>query len=170
MTDRAEEYQFYKNLGICVRCNKNAAEPNKVMCLECADKDSEYGKKKRNKNANELRTKDLNKYYELKSKGICTYCKKKMAMEDKTKCEKCLAKIRNKRHSKKCDIEHSERISYGICYICGKDKVMKGKGVCPKCYGTRMSSMRKIMYLPGNEQWKKDNKLIFNKKESGEIK
>lgn len=80
---------------------------------------------------------------------------------------KSLAKIRNKRNASKADIDRSERISYGICYICGKDKVMGDKSVCEKCYEKRIKSMRRIMYLPGNDYWKNNNKLIL---ENGGIK
>ena len=60
MTERAEEYQFYKRLKICVRCHKNQAEPNRVMCLECIGADSDYRKKKRKcSDTDELEKKDL---------------------------------------------------------------------------------------------------------------
>lgn len=163
MTERYEEYHFFKDLKICVRCHKNAAEPHKVLCLECADKDSEQSRKNRGRSLEERKKKDLEKYYKLKEMGICTYCKHEKAVSGKTKCAKCLAKIRNKRNAKKSGIERSERVSYGICYICGKNKVMEGKGVCGKCYGKRMESIRKIAHLPGNSFWKEENKLVFSK-------
>lgn len=158
---RKEDYHFYKDLKICVRCHKNPAEPHKVMCLECADKDSEQSRKNRQRNSEERKKRDLDKYNRLKEMGICTYCKHEKAVAGKTKCAKCLAKIRNKRNAKKADIDRSERVAYGICYICGKDKVMDGKGVCEKCYKKRMESIGKIMYLPGSDFWRNDNKLIF---------
>lgn len=161
MTERYEEYHFYKDLKICVRCHKNPAEPHKVMCLECADKDREQSRKNRKRNSEERKKRDLEKYNRLKEMGICTYCKHEKSVVGKTKCAKCLAKIRNKRNAKKVDIDRSERVAYGICYICGKDKVMDGKGVCGKCYEKRMESMRKIMHLPGSGFWKNENKLIF---------
>lgn len=164
MTERAEEYHFYKNLGICVRCHKERAEPHKVMCYECMDKEKEQYQKKLQKNKEQINKRDLDKYYRLKEQGICTYCKHEKAVVGKTKCAKCLAKIRNKRNRNKCDIDRSERVAYGICYICGKDKIIPGKRVCEKCYETRIESIKKIMYLPGNDEWRNDNKLIFKKK------
>ncbi len=163
MIERYEEYHFYKDLHICVRCHKNRAEPHKVMCLECADKESEQNRNSRKRNLEKEKKRDLDKYYKLKEMGICTYCKREKAVVGKTKCAKCLAKIRNKRNAKKADIDRSERVSYGICYICGKDKVMDGRGVCEKCYEKRMESIKKIMYMPVNDFWKNDNKLIFRK-------
>lgn len=159
-----EEYHFYKNLKICVRCRKKRAEPHKVMCYECIDKDKEQYQKKLQKNKEQINKRDLDKYYRLKEQGICTYCKHEKAVVGKVKCAKCLAKIRNKRNRNKCDIDRSERVSYGICYICGKDKIIPGKGVCEKCYETRMKCIQKIMYLPGNKCWENENKKIFKKK------
>lgn len=161
MTERYKEYHFYKDLKICVRCHKNPAEPHKVMCLECTDKDSEQSKKSRQKNLTERRNKDLEKYNKLKELGVCTYCKHEKAVAGKTKCAKCLAKIRNKRNANKDDIDRSERVGHGICYICGKDKVMDGKSVCEKCYVKRLESIGKIMHMSSNKYWCNDNKLIF---------
>lgn len=163
MTERQKEYRFYKNLGICVRCHKERAEPHKVMCYECIDKEKEQYQKKLQKNREQINKRDLDKYYRLKEQGICTYCKHEKAVEGKTKCAKCLAKIRYKRNKNKADIERSERVAYGLCYICGKQSVIPGKGVCEKCYEVRSQSIQKIMYLPVSEYWKNDNKLIFRK-------
>ena len=140
------------------------AEPNRVMCMECADKEVEYSRNKRLKNLQSTRDKDLKKYYALKEQGVCVYCKKNPAIAGKTKCAKCLAKVKNRRNSKKCDLERSERIAYGLCYICGKEKVMPGKGVCEKCYKVRCESISKIMYMHSNQYWADNNKLIFIKK------
>ena len=70
-----EEYDFFKELHICVRCKKERAEPNKVMCWECCERDKKYDKKKREKKLEEYKKKDKEKYQELKENGICTYCK-----------------------------------------------------------------------------------------------
>lgn len=159
----AGEYQFYKDLKICVRCHKELAEPNKVFCIECADRDNERAKIRRENNLEVSRKKDMEKYYALKERGICTYCKHEQAIPGKTKCKKCLAKIRRKRNACKTCIDRSERISYGMCYICG-EKSMFGKKVCERCYEKRLQSISKIMYLPGTDYWSRDNRLIFQKK------
>lgn len=164
MTERQKEYRFYKNLGICVRCHKERAEPNKVLCLECADKDNEQCKKSRERNIAKEKKRDLDKYNRLKEQGICTYCKHEKAVAGKTKCAKCLAKIRYKRSRNKTDIDRSEWVAHGLCYTCGKQNVIPGKGVCEKCYEIRMQSIQKIMHLPGSEYWKNDNKLVFKQK------
>lgn len=162
MTERYEEYHFYKDLGICVRCHKNTAEPHKVMCMECAVTDNERSRLKRKENITERKKHDLDKYYWLKEQGICTYCKHERVVAGKTKCAKCLAKIRNKRNAQRQNIERSERTSYGLCYICG-NKAIKGKGVCQKCYKTRLESIERIMHMPVSQYWKNENDLIFKR-------
>lgn len=163
---RKEEYDFYKSIGICVRCHKNSAEPNKSMCIECADKEAEYNRNKRNRKPISIKAKDLDKYYRLKEAGICTYCKHEQAISGKTKCSKCLAKIRRKRDEKRQELYRSEWVSYGICYLCGKNPVMKGKGVCEKCYEVRLEAINKCIKnrrQDFNKCWKNENKLLFKK-------
>lgn len=156
------EYQFYKSLGICVRCHKTYAEPNKVRCAECAYKDLVRTQKTTEKSA-KTKKKDMERYYELKRNGICTNCKHEKAVVGKTKCKKCIAKIRNRNNAKKDGISRSERVAYGLCYICG-ESIMQGKKVCERCYNTRLESVNKIMHLPGPKHWANDNKLIFRRK------
>ena len=165
MTERAEEYQFYKRLGICVRCHKEQAEPHKVMCWECGDKEKEFYRKNREKNRETRNKRDLEKYKKLKEMGICTHCKHEKAMPGKYKCEKCLSKLKRKRDYNRQDIARCERASYGICYICGKSELKEGFKVCESCYKTRLESIQKIMYMPGSDRWRNDNKLIFMKRE-----
>ena len=167
MGERKEEYDFYKSLKICVRCHKNTAEPHKIMCLECADKEKIADKKKREKNLEIVKAHDLDKYYRLKEQGICTYCKHRAAVPGKTKCVKCLAKIKAKRDLNRKDISRSERVSYGICYICGKDKIIDGHGVCEECYKVRIKAMDKCLnsrQAGFNDYWKNENKIIFARK------
>ena len=164
MDVRKEEYHFYKSIGICTRCHKNSAEPNKVLCMECADEDSKRSKEKRLQNINERRKKDLEKYERLKQNHICTYCKRRTAVDGKTKCRICLAVIKNKRDRKRIGIARSDRLSWGICYICGKNPVVEDKKVCEYCYKVRLESISKIMYLP-SENWKQSNQKFFKKKE-----
>ena len=142
-----------------MRCHKNAAEPNKVMCLECADKERERNRKKRDRNPNKTRSHDLEKYYRLKEQGICVYCKHEKAVPGKTKCAKCLHKIRSRAQAKKNDLDRSEWVSYEICYLCGKNPVMPGKGVCESCYQVRLKSIQKC-----NENRKKTLMISGNNK------
>lgn len=160
------DYDFYKSLGICVRCHKENAEPGRVMCYECQDKESEINRRSRERNLEREKTRDLDKYYRLKVEGICTYCKRRPADPGKTKCNACLAKIRNRRNAKREDIERSERPSYGICYICGKNPLYKNFKVCESCYQVRRKSIDECLEkrpLESMEYFRSLNKLVFAK-------
>jgi len=166
MSNKAD-YDFYKSIGICVRCHKRVAEPNKVMCFKCADMERIKGKEKRKRNHESEKKRDLDKYYRLKEQGVCTYCKHEKAVPGKTKCKKCLVKIRTKRQSKRHDIDRSERRSYSICYICGKNPILPGKGVCKECYETRTTAIQKCIDSRDegfNDYWKRENNLFFSNK------
>lgn len=161
------DYDFYKSIGICVRCHKRVAAPNKVMCFKCADMERIKGKEKRKRNHESEKKRDLDKYYRLKEQGVCTYCKHEKAVSGKTKCKKCLAKIKAKRQAKRCEIDRSERCSYGICYICGKNPILPGKGVCKECYETRTTAIQKCIDSRDegfNDYWKRENNLFFSNK------
>ena len=67
-----DDYAWYKSHNICVRCRHERAEPNRVICWECIDKEKEYDRKKRNSPIEEYKKRDMNKYNDLKAKGICT--------------------------------------------------------------------------------------------------
>lgn len=158
------DYDFYKSIGICVRCHKNVAEPNRVMCLECSDKESERDRAKRSRNLDVVKRRDLDKYYRLKEQGICTYCKREKSVPGKTKCKKCLAKIRCKSQQNRHDLDRSEWVSHGICYTCGRNPTLPGRGVCAGCYETRLIAISKCLdSRPDgfNDYWKHENRLIF---------
>ena len=134
------------------------------MCLECADKERDTDKSKRKQNLQSMRSRDRLKYHRLKEQGICVYCKKRLAVQGKTKCDKCLAKIRARRDVNRSDIHRSERVSYGICYICGKNNVIPEHGVCEECYKIRLQAIDKCLKNRPeglNNFWKNDNKIIF---------
>lgn len=159
-----QDYDFYKSIGICIRCHKKNSEPNRIMCFECAEREREKDRIKYERNIETIKHRDSNKYYELKLMGICTYCKHEKAVPGKTKCKKCIAKIRCRRNRNRHDISRSERRSYGICYICGNNAVISGKGVCEDCYNTRKIAIQKCLdSRPDefNEYWKHENKLLF---------
>lgn len=162
---RYEEYHFYKDLKICVRCHKNAAEPNKVMCLECAGRERDrYHQKGRSPSTLQ---KDCGRekihYQTCKENHICPKCRRNVENKRYVYCARCRAKMKEWREKRRGDIPRSEWVAYGICYTCGKDKAIEGKGVCKSCYQKRLESIQKIAYLPVNEYWKNENKLIFKK-------
>lgn len=166
---RKAEYDFYKSIGICVRCHKRVAEPNKVMCLECAGRELDrYHKEGRSETTlqKDGRRKKIH-YEQCKKDGICPRCGKKVESTGFVHCKMCRAKMREWRRQKRQDFDRSERTSYGFCYICGKNPVLPRKGVCVECYKVRTVAINKCLESREdgfNEYWKQENKLIFGGK------
>lgn len=159
-----QDYDFYKSIGICPQCRKRPAEPNKVLCLECAEMACVHDQNKRKRHLEHVKKLDLKKYYRLKEQGICTYCKHEKSIPGKTKCKKCLAKIRYKRQQNRRDLDRSEWVAHGICYQCGKNQVLPGKGVCSECYKIRLIAINKCLESRQdgfNEYWKQENRVTF---------
>ena len=153
---RKEEYDFFKSIGICVRCHKNSAEPNKVMCLECAGRDADrYRVKGRSETTLQKDAVRKKKHYEkCKLQGICPKCGR--TTDRHVFCKICRSKIRNHKERNRTDIGRSEWISYGICYLCGKAPAMDGKKVCSKCYETRLKAINKCV----SESQKKEKGVL----------
>lgn len=164
-----QDYDFYKSIGICVRCHKNAAEPNKVMCLECAGRElDQYYEKGRSKTTlcKDSHRKKLH-YEQCKKNGICPRCGRNVEDHRFVYCKRCRAKMSEWRAKNRKDIDRSERVSHGICYICGESFTMPGKGVCSDCYETRLIAMNKCLSSRKdgfNDYWKQENRLIFGGK------
>lgn len=150
-----EEYEWYKANGICCHCRKERAIKGKTLCLVC---NMDNNERDRNRKRVWNPERDKQRYEECKKNGICTTCKKRKATRG-LKCTECYARIRNKQLSK--TVKRSERTSNNMCYICGKKPCMDGKGVCSDCYKVREKSISRIMYMPTNPKWKRDNNLVF---------
>lgn len=150
--------EFNRKTGICITCFHEMAEPGKLKCFECAERDRLRTERNRNRKRDHETWKA--RYEMRKREGICTSCGKAPA-EHGYKCNRCY--IKAKRRKKPKDIIRSERPSYGLCYICGKPK-LEDKSVCEKCYSTRLESVKKICYMPVSDYWKSDNDGMFAKK------
>lgn len=136
-----EEYEWYKSKGICVKCHQRDAEPHRVSCFECmekqrnADSTRVRDKAKRAKEQRELRQKK-------KEQGICYRCSKKATHG--VHCHEhflyARRKARERRAKKKKGFSE-----IGLCRICGEAPV-PGKKLCPthyKEYSDRMIKMNK---------------------------
>lgn len=155
-----EQYQWYKEHGICTHCRHEKAEPGKTLCLACMMDNRQYKSKK---DMDKQNAKSMSQYYSRKSSGLCVVCGKR-PQEHGLKCKKCAAKIKMRSDRRRQDILRSERPDYGKCYICGKP-VMAGKKVCPECYATRIKSISKIMCLPISDAWRKESDLRWEKRQ-----
>ena len=158
MTKYQEIKQFNQETGICINCFHEMAEPGKLKCFECAEKDRLRVEKNRDRKREHETYKQ--RYESRKSQGLCTACGKKLA-EHGLKCNKCYIKARKRKI--KPGITRSERPAYGFCYTCGNLK-LKDKKVCAECYQTRLDSIKKICYKPVTEFWKQENDILFMKR------
>ena len=158
MTRYEEIKEFNRKTGICITCGHEMAEPCKLKCFECAEKD----RLRTEKNRNKQREHDTYRirYETRKAEGLCTSFGKYPA-EHGLKCNRCYVKARSRNATK--DILRSERPLYGLCYFCGKPK-LEDKKVCAECYSKRLESIKKICYFPVSDYWKSENDILFAKK------
>ena len=74
-------YNYYKQHHICVKCGQEDAERNHTLCLNCLIKAREYSLVYYYKHIEEQREKGRIKnkirYKKLKNQGICTACGKR---------------------------------------------------------------------------------------------
>ena len=90
-TDRAN---YMKAVHRCIRCGKQDAYTlaGKQRCYECVEKEKQRCKEynKRNSEKNKQRAKE--RYYRLKSQGLCVVCAKRKAQSGRTLCLRCAIK------------------------------------------------------------------------------
>lgn len=97
-------YEYYKQHHICVRCGQEDAEKNRILCFRCLIKAREnslayyYQHKEERKEKDRIKNKI--RYNKLKELGLCTSCGKRQTKNNKVYCEYCSAKA-NERHRKK---------------------------------------------------------------------
>lgn len=116
-----QTYDLRKAAGICVRCGKNKAEENRVMCAECLEKER-------------LRMRENRKA--LKNMGFCPRCGENRLFGDEKLCLDCREKMYryNKRHKGTCDKNYIKiRKESGVCIKCGKRPPVPGKTKCSLC-------------------------------------
>lgn len=127
---RKEYYDTYKALGICTSCGKNKAQPNRVLCSECAKKDASRKRTydKERKAAYNKRKRELCDAF-----GICTTCCTREKYKGQ-KCKECYTKSKEKYSQKQKEkgiVPRGERLDKDLCYICG-DTVEEGYTLCKK--------------------------------------
>ncbi|MFR3727696.1 hypothetical protein [Lacrimispora sp.] len=128
---KQSNYHLRREQGLCPRCGKNNATPEKSMCPTCREN---FNRKRR----------ENSKY--LKKIGICVRCGKNKSEPNKTLCMECIGAESDKYHNKSKDLSsvvkikeryrkrnlmNMRRVS-GLCYRCGKHKVSSGE-MCSSC-------------------------------------
>lgn len=155
MYDR-ELYKHYKEHGICVSCGQEKAEPNRVRCFECLEKNAK--RHKQNKSSSKDRSKALRQ--KRKAQGLCVWCGKPQCSNSTAFCIDCKIKNQRNNESRKQGIARSERASYGLCYRCGKD-ITSGK-LCDSCKAQSIANLPSIS-IGWIAYHKKANDQIFRR-------
>ncbi|HCJ08290.1 MAG TPA: hypothetical protein DHV96_08000 [Lachnospiraceae bacterium] len=74
MTRYEEDKLFNKQTGLCITCGHRMAEPGKLKCFECAEKDRLRTARNRNRQRESETSKA--RYESRKADGLCVYCGK----------------------------------------------------------------------------------------------
>lgn len=149
-----EQYSWYKEHHICVRCHKRESFYNHVLCEICIEKNNnhsltycrpDYSKKK-----NQEQKKSL--YRSRKEQGLCVRCGKK-ALKNHVLCLEC--NVRNNRRAKENRSKNKEYIE-NKCKRCN-NQCVPGKKLCPECLEKARKSIeyaRQFVDMDGHI-WKK---------------
>lgn len=138
MSSKAD-YDFYKSIGICVRCHKNPAEQNRVMCAGCLEKSRKA-------------TFENRKF--LKTMGLCPRCGKNKLFGDEKMCLECREKMYayNKSHRSETKINYiQKRKDAGLCIKCGKRAPVTGKTKCAICACSERIRYREYQMRKGGD-------------------
>ncbi|MBR3271624.1 MAG: hypothetical protein IKI59_06825 [Clostridia bacterium] len=140
--DAKERYEWYKAHGYCVRCRKEKAAPDHVMCMNCIDTRRIYDnshnrseiRKKRwidNRDKEIARKRELNRH--RKAQGICTDCGKAPA-KCGVLCLPCYSR-RKRRAQAARDAKGNTllfRREHDLCLRCGLP-LDNDKKLCESC-------------------------------------
>ena len=125
-----ERYYYRKENGICVRCGKNPARPNRTRCEKCAEIETTRVKEDR---------------AALIKMGICPRCRKNPIVGYERMCEECRKKFyeyKNTHGIPNIKSAYQVRKESGICVNCGTRKAVKGKTQCATCAKKNALRMR----------------------------
>lgn len=179
MSNKEEERawrQFLKEHHICVRCGKRDAFHNKTMCPECLEKEQKRGRERYAENREQIlqRKKKYNKslYARRKAEGLCVKCGQKKATKGVC-CLECYVKER-KREIERTEKRKRENGGYireirkekGLCAQCG-EPTLPGQRLCQKHYEIAAKNAEHARKY--SKWWRKDNQLLFMKKEKAPI-
>ena len=143
-----QTYEFYKSRGYCVRCKKNQAMLDRILCDECAEKQAERDiARRRTKKFKEF-NREMSKinYQKRKEAGKCGRCGKRKPIPGKLKCLDCTLKCKKYDRGRKLHpVPHSDRVTRGLCYFCA-EPVLSGKKTCKKHYEQKKYILAKNTY------------------------
>lgn len=123
MNNAMEEYYWYKEHHICVKCHQQDARPNCVTCYDCADKEAIYREQTYRLPTKKSREYKRNLYKVRKEAGICTRCGKKKASKGLTTCIDCRTKTNRNANDRRKLLNAQKRKYLGICLRCNNPVV-----------------------------------------------
>lgn len=156
---KKETYEYCKRIGICVRCRKEDAFYNHVLCPTCIEYRTTHQSRRREDMTEEKRI-HLNelkrqRYYRNKEAGLCVNCGKPAA-EGKTLCMRC--DVQAKRAGANYRLRNGIKKGWaesGLCIRCGAEPI-EGKKLCPVCMEKNRKSMAYArQFAPGGRPWER---------------
>lgn len=116
-----ETYEFRKTNGICVRCGKEMARTNRVMCEACAEKE---------------RVRRSEDRAALSKMNLCPKCGQNRLYGDEKMCLDCREKMykynKTRRHSTGKNYNELRKQN-GLCIKCGRRPPVPGRVKCGIC-------------------------------------
>lgn len=131
------DYEWLSEMGLCHRCRKEKAAPERKYCFDCLEKMREENAKRYDAEKAKLyqpRRREI--YQEKKEKGICVRCNKpathgiycyECSIKTKRTRKERSAREREKRHNE--GLIPEQRKEKHLCLWCGKAAV-EGKNCC----------------------------------------
>lgn len=94
MSNWLDRVDTMRRLQKCVRCGKQDTYTmtGHQSCYDCLEKARNYQRDRNKMVAEQIRRYQKNRYYRLKSQGLCVTCGKKPALEYGVKCKECFQK------------------------------------------------------------------------------
>lgn len=159
-----ECYYYYKSIGVCVHCHKQKAGKGKVLCGDCAYKDSERGEKyrmsvsKEQKRKTQDRNNERNRRVreERRQNGLCVICGHKLPDDTYKTCWECRRKSQKYQRAKreeKGSISKDMRYSGLYCIRCCKPIKPNPSKLCPDCYD---ANVKKAELMRQSPKWRKN--------------
>lgn len=161
--EQQKRREQYRKLGLCVECGKVPVFCGDKRCEKCKEKQDLYNAKSlANRTKEKWRKANRDRYYRLKSKGLCTKCGSRKAVKWGL-CIDCYVKDKRRPTRSKNGIPREQWGEYGLCYSCGKEKRIEGKKICAKCMSNN-TIMQARQYI-NDHPWAKENNIIFKNRQ-----
>ena len=125
------DYEWLTEMGLCHKCRREKAAPNRKFCFDCLEKIREENDKRYNAEyAKEYQKRRREIYHEKKENGICVRCIKPAThgmycyecyIKQRRRRQERTARAKNERHER--GLIPDERKANGLCLWCGENAV-----------------------------------------------